>query len=342
MTTPVKLLPRALGLDRVSAVFRQQAADFMVDELLGFEPTGEGEHLWLRIEKTGLNTVDVTTALAGLTGTREKDVGYAGLKDRVAVTTQWFSLVGAADIEADTVLPAGLRILEQVRNNRKLRRGSHKGNRFVITLRNVTAEDTHLAAWQTVIGQRGVPNFFGPQRFGHDGRNLEKAIALFAGSLKRVSRYQRGIYLSAARSCLFNEVLAERVKAGNWDSLLAGDVMALAGSGSVFCAETEDDKIPGRLAQGDIHPTGPMWGKGEATVTSDTLALETGVADRLPQFTQGMIKAGLKQERRPLRIMPEGLDLRPAGNGELVIEFSLPRGAYATSVLREMVDAPGL
>lgn len=339
--TPRQELPRALGLTRPPAVFRQAPEDFVVEEILGFALTGEGEHLWLQVEKTGLNTIDVVRRLARHTGVREQHIGYAGLKDKQAVATQWFSLPGVDDVTID-VDTDGVRILRQVRNQRKLRRGSHQGNRFVITLREVPFGEGALSDWQARIGRCGVPNYFGPQRFGVDGANLDRARQWFAGTAGRVSRYQRGLYLSAARAFLFNSVLAARVDGGSWDRYLPGDVMALAGSGSVFLGEADDERIPSRLAGGDIHPTGPLWGAGELKTRDETRLLEVAIATSNKAFADGLAKAGLAQERRPLRVIPENLKVASAGPGQVVVEFSLPRGTYATSVLREMVEAPGL
>lgn len=334
-------LPCALNLHRLPATFRQSPADFVVDEILGFELTGDGEHLWLHVEKTGINTHDVVKALARLIGARERDIGYAGMKDRHAVASQWFSVRGGKPVDTDT-RAQGFRVLEQVRNARKLRRGSHRGNRFRITLRDMTVADATLAQWQDTIRRRGVPNYFGQQRFGQDGSNLDSARQYFSGELVQVSHFQRGIYLSAARAYLFNQVLAARVQAGNWETVMAGDVMALAGTGSVFAAEQGDERLPARLATGDIHPTGPMWGQGDLKCRDDVRTLEEACANEFSGFATGLAQAGLEQERRALRVMPGDMQLSPADTGTVVVEFSLPRGAFATSVLREMVEAPGL
>jgi tRNA pseudouridine13 synthase len=340
MTVNMQDWPCALGLPRLTAVFRQQPEDFRVDEVLGFEPDGAGEHLWLQVEKTGFNTIDVARILARLTGVKERDIGYAGLKDRQAVATQWFSVAGAEPISSG--MPTGLRLLQQVRNSRKMRRGSHRGNRFVITLRDVQAGAAELDEWQTRLGKAGVPNYFGPQRFGLDGGNLDKARRYFSGCLPRVPRHQRGLYFSAARAYLFNLVLAERVRQGTWNRILPGEIMALDGSNSVFRAEPEDTGLPTRLADGDIHPTGPMWGKGDLATGNEVKELEEAVVNKYTDLADGLVQAGLEQERRALRVIPGQLAVKPAGQDAIMIEFSLPRGAFATSVLREMVIAVGL
>ena len=236
----------------------------------------------------------------------------------------------------------GIKILSQQRNSRKLRKGSHRGNRFVIRLRDVAMNEAQIISLTETLTMKGVPNYIGPQRFGNSGNNMLKAENLFTGKLGKIPRFQLGIYLSAARSYLFNRVLASRVNESNWDQALDGEVMALAGTSSVFKAQKDDEAIQGRLAALDIHTTGPMWGAGDLSSSANVKEIESGIADNTPVLAQGLVDAGLKQERRPLRVVPEKLSIRPAGERELVVEFSLPSGTYATSVLREMVVAPGL
>lgn len=334
--------PHAHGLARPAALFRRDPADFRVDEELGFALTGEGEHLWLLVEKTGLNTIDVVNRLSQVSGCRKRDIGYAGLKDRQAVARQWFSLKTGKSLTGEEVDAAGIRLCEQGRNARKCRLGSHRGNRFVITLREVQMGDAVLADATDTLSRQGVPNYFGLQRFGHGGRNLDRATALFRGEAGRLSRFQRGMYLSAARAFLFNEVLAARVRDDSWDGYVPGDVMALAGSRSVFETTAGDPALAERLRAGDIHPTGPLWGRGQPPTGDRVLATEQAVAAAWPILAGGLEEAGLKQERRPLRVLPENLALAPGEGGQLVVEFALPRGAFATSVLRELVTAAGL
>ena len=220
----------------------------------------------------------------------------------------------------------------------------HAENHFRIRLRDLVYE-TGLQFFKQSIDQirtTGVPNYFGPQRFGYQGKNLEEASDFFAGRLKKCSRFKRGIYLSAARACLFNQVLSKRIASGNWDRQIDGDVMSLNGTASFFKAEKDDPDISKRLSAGDIHPSGPLWGSGVLTTTGEAGQLEYDVATSLNAFAKGLENAGLKQERRALRVIPGKFSISPDGNDAVMLEFTLPRGSYATSVLREMVTASGL
>ncbi len=334
--------PHAHLNEKPIAGFRQAAQDFEVEEVLGFQLSGAGEHLWLKIEKTGLNTIDVARFIAEKTATPIQDIGYAGLKDKLAVTRQWFSVKSSADLNETDFGEPTIKLLESQRNSRKLRRGSHRGNAFRITLKDISVDSAWIESVCSTLAAQGVPNYFGPQRFGHGGNNIARAEGLFSGKLVKLPRFQRGIILSAARSFLFNQVLAARVSDGSWNQYLTGELMALAGSSSVFKAEEEDQAIAGRLAALDIHPTGPLWGKGELASAGQVKNLELGIIDNYEVLSRGLSDAGLKQERRSLRLIPENLRINTAGERELMVEFSLPTGAFATSVLREMVSAPGL
>jgi len=334
--------PHAHLNEKPQAGFRQTAQDFEVEEELGFQLSGNGEHLWLKIEKTGLNTIDVARLIAEKTATRMQDIGYAGLKDKLAVTRQWFSVKSSVELSDTDFGQPAIKILERQRNTRKLRRGSHRGNAFRITLRDISVDSAWIVSVCSTLAAQGVPNYFGPQRFGHGGNNIARAEALFNGKLAKLPRFQRGIILSAARSFLFNQVLAARVSDGSWNQCMPGELMALAGSSSVFKAEEGGQAIPGRLAAMDIHPTGPLWGKGELASAGQVKSLEQGIIEKYEVLSRGLADAGLKQERRALRLVPQNLSIKTAGDKELMVEFSLPTGAFATSVLREMVSAPGL
>lgn len=330
---------------------RSTPEDFQVDELPSFEPSGEGEHLLLTIRKRGQNTAYVAKQLAHWAGIAEMGVSYAGLKDRHAVTTQRFSVHLPKRIAPDlaTLDDAQMQVVESTWHHRKLQRGALLGNRFVLTLRQVQGEREAIERRLQAIAARGIPNWFGEQRFGRDGGNVASALAMFGytqdadGTLapapkRRLRNDQRSILLSAARSSLFNRVLGARVEQGNWDIGLDGEAWMLDGSRSVFGPEPWSEVLAERLARFDIHPSGPLWGVGELRSTGQAAAVEQGALSD-PQseiLRQGLEAAGLKQERRALRLRPQGLDYRWPEAQTLQVEFALPPGCYATAVLWEL------
>jgi tRNA pseudouridine13 synthase len=322
------------------ARIRTHPEDFIVDEIPATEPDGQGEHVWVWLEKTGCNTEHAARCLARAAGVPRSAVGYAGRKDRHAVTTQWFSvqLPGKDAPDWSAQLGDEFRVLRSERHSRKLKTGFLKGNRFRLTLRECRGDHTGLEQRLDGIRARGVPNYFGPQRFGREGANLDKARAMFEGRLRVRDKKLRGLYLSAARSALFNRVLARRVEQGTWCRALPGDVMILDGSRSHFLAETVDAALEERVRIGDVHPSGPLWGRGELETRGDVAALEQTVADAEPVFARGLEEAGLKQERRALRMRVNGLGHRWVDEETLVLEFELPAGGYATMVLAEIAD----
>ena len=331
-------LPFVYGAPPLRGQLRQRPEDFIVEEKLAHATSGSGEHLWLVLRKRGTNTDWLAGELARFCGVKRAAVSYAGLKDRHALTTQTFSIhlpgrdapdwsgFGHIDVEC----------VSATRHDRKLRRGALSGNDFVITLREVSGNRAQAESRLAAIRRTGIANYFGEQRFGRDGGNVAAAQRYFSGG--RVSRKQRGLLLSAARAHIFNAVLAERVAAGNWDDCLDGEVCCLAGSRSWFCVSGDEPDLQSRLAAADIHPSGPMWGQGELPSASAAAALETRVADQHPLLRDGLARAGLKQDRRPLRLMPTDIQWEWPDKQSLRIRFGLPAGAYATSVLREIID----
>ena len=335
----VKTLSYAYGVPPVSGVLRTQPEDFFVDEVLGFEPDGEGEHVLLQVEKRNTNTQWLANQLARFAGIPKRDVSYAGLKDRHAVTRQWFSLglAGAVEPDWDSLNIDNVRVLKHARHRRKLRRGTLQGNRFQLVIRNLQGDLATLEPRLQHIAQQGVPNYFGEQRFGHHGANLEQAVAMFQG--KRIKdRHKRSLYLSAARSYLFNELLSQRVARGDWNHAIPGDVMLLAGSNSYFVPEVNDAAIQQRLASFDIHPSGCLWGKGDTPAQAEAADLERTLAETHPVLCRGLEQAGLKQERRALRLPVAELEWEVDAPKQLLeLRFFLPAGAYATTVLREVL-----
>lgn len=330
-------LPRAFGSAPLQAQLRSTDEDFRVEEVLGYDADGSGEHAWLWLEKRGANTDWVARELAKFAGAPPLAVGYAGLKDRHAVTRQTFSvqLAGKPDPEWSALAVDGVRVLAATRHTRKLKRGGLRGNRFVLVLRDVQGDVAAAESRLKQIAARGVPNYFGEQRFGRDGDNVAQARAMFAG--RRVDRHRRSLLLSAARSQIFNDVLAARVEQGTWDSALDGEIWSLAGSHSWFGPEPFTPDLGARLARFDIHPSGPLWGEGEPPSQADVGALEHAVAAAHMDLVQGLAAARMTQDRRPLRLLPRDLNWRWQNAATLELSFELPAGSYATVVVRELL-----
>ena len=310
----------------------------MVEEELGFAPAGNGAHLLLKVRKRNANTQWVARELTRLAGCRPADAGYAGLKDRRAVAVQWFSVPrprGAVDWRG--LRCAEFEVLEVHVHTRKLPRGALAGNRFAVRIRAQSGGGEELgerlAPRLEAIGQRGVPNYFGIQRFGRDAGNLHRLDT----PLHNLPPQQRGFVLSAARSVIFNAVLAARVTAGSWERLSAGDLANLDGRGSVFHVEAVDAELLERCRRLEIHPTGPLWGEGNPESAGEVLELERTIAAHLGPAAAACVAAGMRQERRSLRIAVH--ELRCEVEAQAVrIHFRLARGCFATAVLAELIE----
>lgn len=308
--------PNAYPASGASATLKLLNEDFIVTELPLQPPSGEGEHIWLDIEKNGANTAFVAQQLAEAASVQERDVGYAGLKDRYAITRQWFSIYLPKGETPDLTLlqHPEFKVLSQSRHVKKLRPGDLQGNRFRIVLRDVTGNRDAIEANLKSVASHGAPNYFGAQRFGFEGGNVEQGRAMLAREIRVRNPKKKGIYLSAVRSFVFNEVLALRIQQGLWGKTLAGDVMDEAG-----------------------RPTGPLWGRGRVITTDQAQALENGVAERHTTLCDGMEHAGLDQERRALVASPVDMSWEWPQAHQLVLTFSLSAGTYATSVLNEIL-----
>ena len=334
----IATLPCAHGGPAGRAQLRAAPEDFLVQEWLGWEADGAGDHLLLRVRKRGANTLWVAKQLARLAKIDPRDVGFAGLKDRDAVAEQSFTVPArSATGEAWVgVAGDGFEVVAAARHRRKLKRGALKGNDFTIALRAFSGDQERLDQRLRAIAAAGVPNYFGPQRFGRDAGNLRTALAWFAEGVAPADRWRRSFALSAARAAIFNAVVAQRVGNGTWNRLLPGEIVNLDGSGSVFVAEAIDAALEERCAQLDIHPTGPMW-SGSASPSGAAAALEAEVGARYDVLAQGLSKAGLEPERRALRIRVDRLEWTIEGD-VVQLRFRLFRGAFATTVLHELID----
>lgn len=298
--------------------------------------SGNGEHVWVQVRKTGANTEWAAGRLAQAAGISARQVGYAGLKDRHAVTTQWFSLhlPGKAD-PAFTGLHPALEILDQQRHDRKLQRGTLAGNHFILTVKQCSGNTHEALTICQQISQHGLPNYYGNQRFGLQGNNLQQAHAWFNGDIRPRTTHQASLYLSAARSWLFNHILQQRVQEGTWNRALAGDVFMLEGSQSWFADDATAD-LPKRVQQLALHPTGALWGKGELPSGKTVQALEAAQAARLPVLCNGLEQHGLRQERRPLRVRVTDMQAEMLDSATLRLAFTLPAGSYATVLLEQL------
>jgi len=336
--------PGVSGFGPVLFAARVKAApeDFAVEEIAAEAASGSGEHLLLWIEKRGLTTTEVGQRLCRWAKVAPVAIGYAGLKDKQAVTRQRFTVhlpkrVAPAIAALES---ADLRVLAQDWQTRKLPRGGLAGNAFAILLRELRDVDgrapdaalrSTIEARLQAIAARGVPNRFGVQRFGRFGDNVGQARRMFAGA--KVGRETRSMLLSAARSELFNRVLAARVADGSWECAIDGEVFMLDGRKSVFGPEPLTAELRQRMADFDLHPTGPLWGRGALRSGGTALALESAIAAAEPALCQGLEAAGLAQERRALRVRAAGLAWAWQGDAVLELRFRLPPGSYATAVL---------
>ena len=331
-------LPCAHGGPAGRAQLRAAPEDFLVQEWLGWEADGAGDHLLLRVRKRGANTLWIAKQLARLAKIDPRDVGFAGLKDRDAVAEQSFTVpVRSAIGEAWLgIAGEGFEVVAAARHRRKLKRGSLKGNDFTIVLRAFSGDPQLLELRLRAIAAEGVPNYFGPQRFGRDGGNLRTALAWFTEGVAPADRWQRSFALSAARSAIFNAVVAQRVNDGTWNRLLPGEIVNLDGSGSVFVAGAIDAALDERCRQLDVHPTGPMW-SSPASATGGAAAIEAQVGGHHEALAQGLSRAGLEPERRALRIRVDGLQWT-IENDVVHLRLRLFRGAFATAVLHELIE----
>lgn len=326
--------PRVVEPVAGSAQLRASPEDFVVDEELGFAPAGVGSHCLLRVRKRGANTGWVARELAARARVKPFEVGYAGLKDRNAVTTQWFTVPRGRTACEEWLGAAGdgWEVIEAHAHGRKLPRGALAGNRFCIVLRGFEGDRDALESRLERAAREGVPNYFGPQRFGRELSNL----AMLQGSAPR--RGEESFALSAARSLVFNAVLAQRIAHGSWNQLLVGERANLDGRNSTFVVEAGDSELAARLESFDIHPTGPLIGIGDAGVSGAVATLEQTVAEAFPVLRDYVITARVEAARRPLRVAARELTWRWLAADACELRFALRAGSFATAVVRELVS----
>ena len=320
-----------------------QPCDFKVSEQLGFDCSGEGEHIWLNVTKIEMHTTQVAMEIAKCAKVAVKHVGFSGMKDHRAVTSQWFSvwLPGVKDDELPdwyALTGGGMQVNTTLRHSRKLKRGTHLANDFEIRLKNFSGDIDELNANIESLLIKGVPNYFGEQRFGFSGSNLNKAAQWFEKGFKIKQQNKRSLLLSASRAWLFNVVLSERLKNQDWLTVYDHEPLNLSGSKSYFISDNKV-KDQQRLNDMDVNTTGPLWGTGIDKVlpVSTLRSLEEKVLMSYPVFLNGLEQAGLSYDRRPLRFIPQNLAWRVDGDC-IILNFSLSRGQFATAFLRELVQ----
>lgn len=325
-------LPGCAGL--VKAV----PEDFEVEEVPAYLPSGEGEHLYLWVEKRGLSTPEAARLLASHLGIPEREVSYAGLKDRQALSRQTLCVPAKVEAKLAGFAHPKLRLLSQARHGNKLRTGHLRGNRFRIRIREVQDPG---AAQETLerLRAQGAPNYFGEQRFGRAEDNAELGRKLLLGERldPPPDRFRRRLYLSAFQSRLFNRALAERLRAGSWARALLGDVLEKSeGGGQFLCLDPAVDQP--RVERFEVSPAGPLFGpkmlraQGEVGKAEERLLVEEGV--RLEDFARG--KGETEGARRPYRVRLADAELSAEG-ADLWLSLALPRGSYATVVLAELL-----
>jgi len=372
-TADLTILNYAQGKPTALGIYKVLPEDFMVEEQIAFELSGKGEHLWCWVEKVSENTDWVAQQLAKWAGVSPAKVNVAGQKDRHAVTRQWFSIHLPKRNDPDLKLfkVKNVTLLKMVRHQRKLQIGGLSGNRFTLVIRDIKVTEEGggenliemLHARLQAIQTEGVPNYFGEQRFGLHGRNIKQGIKLLAGELPKVKRNQKSLYLSSIRSWLFNVLLSQRVEKRNWNQLLTGDVLQLEGSNKWFVEDNSAD-LSSRVASGDLHPTGALYGYGELPTKALALGIEQEIAEPFSDWVQGLEEYGVQQARRALRVLPQDLIwqwlpassdslektdaltqlFKPLKEGDgwqespvLQLSFTLRAGSYATMVLRELL-----
>lgn len=319
-----------------TALLKAECADFIVKEHLGYDMSGDGEFVALKVRKTDNNTLYVGEKLAAFCGVPARNMSYAGLKDRKAITEQWFciQMPGKPTPDFSQFQPDGVEILEVTRHNRKIRTGSLEGNHFDILLRHATETD-ELKARLEIVKKIGFPNYFTEQRFGRDGHNLTEAMRWATGEIKVKDRKKRSFYLSAARSEVFNLVVSERVKLGLATQILPNDILQLSGTHSWFKADQNEDLnvLQMRLETRDILLTAPLIGETEQHAND----IENQIVAQHQALRDLMKQERLKPARRPLLMQAENFSWQFEPEG-LRLKFYLPAGSYATALVRELVN----
>ncbi len=329
-------LARVCAQTPAIAQIRVAPEDFQVEEILGFEPDGQGEHLLVQIEKRNLTTPQAATDLARLVGVARRRVSWCGMKDRNAVTRQWLSVhMPGAEFPLHLASPVqvhdSLRVLRAAFHQHKLRPGYHAANVFCLHLRGITADRVELDAALQRVATQGVPNYFGEQRFGNRSINLDTRV-------QRRGRQAQGMHFSALRAQLFNACLDQRVAAGSWRTVLPGDALQFADGNSFFLASGHDAQDQQRVDRGELHVTGPLYGAGDGLAQDRVAELEARIFAAYPEACATLDATGMRPARRALRLVPGEFDWQWQADDVVRLGFRLRSGAFATSVLREIFE----
>ena len=329
------------GSPLTNGLLKEKPEDFIVDEVLGFEPSGEGEHLLLRIEKINLTTFELIERVASDFNIKQRDVGYSGLKDKQAITRQWLSLHLPGQMR-DFGMPSvqGYEVLDQGWHNRKLKPGTHKANEFKVVIREVDSFDVQSWAQIESINERGMANYFGQQRFGEQVDNVSRALKVFTNSRKtrKLSRNKKSLYISALRSYLFNLILGHRIEHGYWSEPVSGDVFMLAGTRSVFSASI-DDQILARYRDFDISSTASLVGLGEHQFSDVAEAIENSIYSNHTEIIDCLWRLKAKHQKRSIRVKVEDFNVQHDPEIQtLTIQARLPRGSYFTALLNHFIN----
>jgi tRNA pseudouridine13 synthase len=333
-TDPPHATPDLAG---IGGVLRVEAEDFEVEEIPAYEPCGEGEHLFLRVRKRDLTTPEAARRLASALELDPRSAGWAGLKDKRAVTTQWISFLGGDVNRALEVRIEDVEVLAGGRHGNKLRAGHLRSNRFRLRLRRSTGDVGAAKAVLDRLTTDGAPNYFGAQRFGHAGRNVERALAwLRGGGRAPRSRFDRKMLVSALQSAMFNEATAGRVESGTLCHAVDGDLLRKEDSGGLFVADSLEE-AERRVGAWEVSPTGPMFGPRMRWPEREALAAERALLSRwaLEETSLGAARKVGAGTRRPYRIRPLEVEIELLG-GDPVLSFTLPPGGYATTIAREV------
>lgn len=331
------------GKPTATGVVKANPEDFVVIEDLGYRPDGDGEQVLVRIRKTGCNTRFVAEALAKFAGIHPRDVSFAGMKDRHAVTEQWFCLriPGKETPDLSAFALEGCEVLESARHRRKLRTGALQGNAFTLILRQISDREAVEQRLQQ-IALSGVPNYFGEQRFGHEGNNLLMARRWAANEIRVKERNKRSFLLSAARSAMFNQVASDRLAQSGLTSVMAGDALQLTGRGSWFVAEeAELATLQERVDNDELRVTAPLPGSGSWGTQGSALAFEQQSLAAEAELITLLEREKVDAARRALLVKPR--DLRWSWQDDLTVElnFWLPAGSFATTLVREVLQQEG-